>query len=611
MSESTVQEIQKSLEIPTTPKKLNLKRMTVTAFKFAVSVLLIYVVLSKTNLGQIWISVKGANIYLLLMSFSLHAVGYYASSFRWQILLAAQNRKVPVSYLVQSYAVAMYFNNILPSTIGGDVVRAYDTWRHGVPKSKSITIVIVERFLGLLALLAFAVVAIFVASDFTDKIPNLTYIVLGVFALMVLATVFIFMNQRLVTKLGMLFDKPGLKLFKKQGKKFADAFKEFRGKGKALFWAMILSFVLQINVIVHYWLISEALGMEITLTKYLFIIPIALFVMMIPVSINAIGLRENLYVFFLIPYGATVAECVAFSWVAYGMILMLGIFGGVLLAFRKQGKKPEEFVENSNKEIDMSTSTLDIQDDVDKEILDTQRALFDEKKSKSQKYQELFLGEPGFLKMVKYELIITLCSWMPGALGLLLRSKLYPIILGKVGRNVAFGVNVTIRHPSKIRIGDNVVIDDNCVLDAKGEGNFGLDIGDGVFVGKNTILTCHDGDIILGDNVNIGFNCVISSLSKIEIKANTLLASYVYMVGGDHIADRTDIPVLIQGRTSKGIAVGEGCWLGAHVAILDGSDVGRDSIIGANGVVNGSIPEFSIAVGTPAKVLRDRRDQNN
>ena len=589
----------------------NIKKFVITGFKFFVSVILIYYVLSKTNLAQIGKAVKGANIYLLLLSFSLHAIGYYASAYRWKILLAAHNMKLSISYLVQSYAVAMYFNNILPSTIGGDVVRAYDTWRAGFPKGKSITVVLVERFLGLLALLGFAIVAIFVATDFREKIPNLTYWVVGVFLLMVLMTIFIFINQKAISKIGLLMDLPGVRVFKKFGKKFADAFKEFRGKNKALCGAVVLSLILQINVIVHYWLISKALGMNISLVKFLFIVPIALFIMMIPVSINAIGLRENLYVFFLVPYGASIAQCIAFSWIAYGMILLLGIFGGIILSFRKQGKHPQQFVETSEKEEVMAVSVESETGQKKKEILDTQRALLDQKKSKSQKYQELFLGEPGFIKMVKYELIVTLFSWIPGALGLLLRSKFYPIILGKVGKNVAFGVNVTIRHPSKIRIGDNVVIDDNCVLDAKGDGNNGITIGNGVFVGKNTILTCHDGDIVLEDNVNIGFNCVISSLSSIVLKKNNLLASYVYLVGGDHIAERTDVPILFQGRTSKGIVIGENCWLGAHVAVLDGSEIGRDCIIGANAVVNGQIPEFSIAVGTPAKVLRDRRQEKS
>ena len=67
-----------------------------------------------------------------------------------------------------------------------------------------------------------------------------------------------------------------------------------------------------------------------------------------------------------------------------------------------------------------------------------------------------------------------LSAWVPGALGLFLRSKLYPLILGRVGRNVAFGCNVVLRHPHKIEIDDNVVIDDQCCLDAKGTTNRGI-----------------------------------------------------------------------------------------------------------------------------------------
>ncbi len=170
-----------------------------------------------------------------------------------------------------------------------------------------------------------------------------------------------------------------------------------------------------------------------------------------------------------------------------------------------------------------------------------------------------------------------------------------------------FGVNVTLRHPHKIAIGDNVVVDDQCCLDAKGTDNRGIVIGSGVFVGRNTILSCKNGDIVLEDRANLGFNCEIFSASTVRVGSDVLMAAYTYLVGGDHLYDRTDIPVLQQGRTARGIDVGAGAWLGAHVVVTDGSTVGRDAIIGAGAVVVGAIPEFAIAVGTPAKVIRDRR----
>ncbi|MDZ7262166.1 MAG: acyltransferase [candidate division KSB1 bacterium] len=241
------------------------------------------------------------------------------------------------------------------------------------------------------------------------------------------------------------------------------------------------------------------------------------------------------------------------------------------------------------------------------ETIEIQKELFDEKKSKLQKYQELIVGQKGLWKLIKYELIILMCSWVPGALGLLLRSKLYPLLLGKVGKNVSFGTNVVLRHPYKIKIGDNVMIDDNVVLDAKGQDNEGIIIGNGVFIGRNTILSCKNGDIILGDNVNMGFNCEIFSASSIRVGKNCLVAAYCYLVGGTHHFDRTDVPILFQERESRGIVIGDNCWLGAHAAIFDGITVGKECVIGAGAIVNTDIPDWAIAVGIPARVVKDRR----
>jgi acetyltransferase-like isoleucine patch superfamily enzyme len=226
--------------------------------------------------------------------------------------------------------------------------------------------------------------------------------------------------------------------------------------------------------------------------------------------------------------------------------------------------------------------------------------------SARQKYTKLVIGRPGIGALIKYELIVTFTQWLPGALGLAARKIVYPWLLGSCGRNVVFGQNVVLRHPHKIHIGDNVVIDDNCLLDAKGETNTGIRVGSGVFVGRNTIVSCKNGDVDLADGVNIGFNCEVFSASRVRIGAGTLLAAYTYVIGGDHDFSDPSKSVLEQGRKSDGVIVGQGVWVGAGAKVLDGVEIGDKAIIGAGAVVTRDVPAQAIAVGIPAKVVANR-----
>jgi acetyltransferase-like isoleucine patch superfamily enzyme len=226
--------------------------------------------------------------------------------------------------------------------------------------------------------------------------------------------------------------------------------------------------------------------------------------------------------------------------------------------------------------------------------------------SAREKYSALIVGKPGLGPLIKYELVVTLSQHVPGALGLVLRKTLYPWLLGACGRNVVFGHNVVLRHPHKIRIGDNVVIDDNCLIDAKGESNTGIRIGSGAFIGRNTILSCKNGNIELADGVNIGFNCEIFSASRVHVGRNALIAAYSYLVGGDHDFSDPSRPVLDQPRTSAGISVGEGAWLGAGVKVLDGVVIGAHAVIGAGAVVRDAVPDRATAVGVPARIVGTR-----
>jgi len=237
------------------------------------------------------------------------------------------------------------------------------------------------------------------------------------------------------------------------------------------------------------------------------------------------------------------------------------------------------------------------------EIPRAQDQLFNTRQSAREKYASLVVGRPGWGPLLQHELV-TLCSQhVPGALGLALRKTLYPSLLGRCGRNVVFGQNVVLRHPHKIAIGDNVVIDDNCLLDAKGHSNRGITIGSGVFIGRNSILSCKDGDIVLEDGANVGFNCELFSASRVRVGRNTLIAAYCYVIGGDHDFSNPDVPVLEQGRVSRGVDVGEGVWLGAGAKLLDGVTIGDRAIVGAGAVVRDAVPARAIAVGMPARVI--------
>lgn len=240
------------------------------------------------------------------------------------------------------------------------------------------------------------------------------------------------------------------------------------------------------------------------------------------------------------------------------------------------------------------------------EQIHIQREMGSNGKSKFALYGELIIGKQGLGAFLKYECVTWLATFVPGALGLFLRSKLYPWLLGSCGRGVTFGRGVVLRHPHKIHVGEGTVIDDQVLLDAKGSDNDGIRIGEGGFVGRNSILSCKNGDIVLGDRVNIGFNAEVFSGSRVELGDDCLLAAYTYVVGGGHHFDDADTSVLDQEHTSKGITIGRGVWLGAGVKVMDGVSIGANTVVGAGGVVTKDLSERVIAAGVPAKKIRDR-----
>jgi acetyltransferase-like isoleucine patch superfamily enzyme len=223
------------------------------------------------------------------------------------------------------------------------------------------------------------------------------------------------------------------------------------------------------------------------------------------------------------------------------------------------------------------------------------------------RYRDLVHGDQSLLRVFWSEWIQLWIGGIPGALGLLLRQVFYPSLFAKVGKKVVFGRNLTLRHAHKMELGNGVILDDGVVLDAKGQGNAFV-LGNGVYVGRNSILYCKGGNLHLDDRVNLSSNCQLFSSNDLRFGKGVVVGAFSYFLSGGAYDLHDPTPFALQsGMQTRGpTVVGDNVWVAAHVCVLDGVEVGRNVVIGAGSVVNRSIPDNCIALGVPARVQSTR-----
>jgi len=223
------------------------------------------------------------------------------------------------------------------------------------------------------------------------------------------------------------------------------------------------------------------------------------------------------------------------------------------------------------------------------------------------KYQEKVLGSKSLLALVKYELLLLLFGNLVGALGYLFRKKFYPGLFKQVGKSVIFGKGLVLRHPNRIILGDRTALDDGSLFDASGAGDEGITLGSDVIVSRNCIIQGKTAPVVIGDRTDIGANVVITSSGGVTIGNSVLIAGNCYIGGGRYNTDRLDIPMMEQGLYTKGpVVIGDDVWLGAGATVLDGIQIGKGCVVGAGAVVTKNLPDYAIAVGTPAKIIKYR-----
>lgn len=240
-----------------------------------------------------------------------------------------------------------------------------------------------------------------------------------------------------------------------------------------------------------------------------------------------------------------------------------------------------------------------------------QEALSDTKRSGLSAYRTLAVGDSGWGGFVLNEVIQGVCSGLPGVLGFGARSLLYPYIFKSCGRRPAIGRGGLVRVPKQIELGSGVLVDDYVTLDVRGS-HAGIAIGDRVSIGRFTTIAAKYGTIKLQSGCNIGSYCRVATNSKITIGESVLVGAYCYIGPGNHTEGTSDQPLISRPMEIKGgVEIGAHAWLGARVTVLDGVKIGKHAIIGAHALVTQDVPDWGVAVGTPAKVVRIRTPEDD
>ena len=180
-------------------------------------------------------------------------------------------------------------------------------------------------------------------------------------------------------------------------------------------------------------------------------------------------------------------------------------------------------------------------------------------------------------------------------------------VMRHIGQNVSIGCGVRFVNPQWISLGDNVQIHDRCTLIANSEKGITLDerarLLHGVYLDTESATT---GYITIGKRVYIGTGCCLHGHSGLEIGDDSLLAQNITITPFSHKFDDPHRIIYAQGGHQRKVTIGRDCYLGMSVSVLWSADIGEGAVVGAGSVVVKPVPPYSVAVGVPARVVRQR-----
>ncbi|HVO09968.1 MAG TPA: lysylphosphatidylglycerol synthase transmembrane domain-containing protein [Vicinamibacteria bacterium] len=313
-----------------------MKRAALLVGKIGVSVALLTYLLSTTDLEAIEQRVRTADLLDLLAAILSYCAMLALATWRWQLLLHGLGRSAPLGRLTASYLIATFFNNFLPSNIGGDIVRVRDGSRVTGSTTASLAVVGIDRILGFGALYLLAAAAFLLAPPVVRGLAGARAVLLGlalVFA--VLAYVFFMPGTA-----GRLMQVSRLAMIGWARDKFEtaqEAVHTYRERVAVIWAAGAASLAVQALAVLYYLAVARALGIPLPAGAAFLMVPLCTLLQALPVSFNGWGLREGLFALYFAQLGLPRPAALAFSLVGAGLMVLLSLSGAVVWMTRGNG----------------------------------------------------------------------------------------------------------------------------------------------------------------------------------------------------------------------------------------------------------------------------------
>ena len=308
--------------------------------KAAVSIALLAALLSRVDVARLWSVARNASVSWLAAALALYLLMILVSAWRWGLLLEAQRIPHTFGGLTSSFLVATFFNNFLPSNIGGDVIRVADTAPAAGSKTLATTVVLIDRGLGLVGLVLVAAMGATAGlgpSDVGPVGPGMLWAGFGVAAM--LATPALLMPRafaRILQPLRVLHPE----WVDARIERLTTALARFKEAPGAIASCFAGAIVVQVVLVAFYLAVAHSLRVPITFAQLAVIVPISFVVQMLPVSMNGFGVREATFGFYFTRLGLPLESALLVSFIGAALILLFSLSGGVAYLARLRRGRP-------------------------------------------------------------------------------------------------------------------------------------------------------------------------------------------------------------------------------------------------------------------------------